>query len=366
MRPDPIKWMLALVVAAGMVATVTAQDYVQDAGEEKVALDQVPAAVKARADQASKGAKFSRAFQDKSKMYRLVGKNAEGKLVVVQTLEDGQLVAFTTRSPSTAKNVPKAVMKALDAERKKNVQVRGFRPETVEEADVFVAARGKLEHLFQFRGVNGEGLPAQVDVTPEGKVQLAKIVLLHPEADKGAGDASADAKGGAKLPPELAEAVQMAIPGMQITGTSLEKSAGGIVSYLVGGRDGQGHKVAADVSPNGVVVTVRYDLGNQEIPPQATALAVGKAQEDPQLSGFRPEKTQRLELRQLPGGGAVAFVFLGKNAKGQPYEVRVFAETGDVTVLPALAKDLGGDASADDAADGKGKTGKKTTRKKTR
>lgn len=365
MRLVAIKWMLALVVAAGMVATTTAQDYVQDLGEEKVALDQVPTAVKAKADEASKGAKFSRAFLDKSKMYRLVGKSTEGKLVVVQTMEDGQLVAFTTRSPSTAKSVPKVVMKAVDAERKKNAQLQGFRPASVEEADVFTAARGKLEHLFQFRGVNGEGLPAQVDVTPEGKVQLAKIVLVHPDAASGAGDASADGKG-AKLPPELAEAVQMAVPGMQITGSSVEKSAGGITSYLVNGRDGQGHKVAADVSPNGVVVSVKYDLGSQEVPAQATALVLGKAQEDAMLAGFRPEKTQRIELRQLPGGGAVAFAFLGKNAKGQAYEVRVFAETGDVSISPIAAKDISGDASADDGADGKGKTGKKATRKKTR
>ena len=107
MRSVAIKWMLALVVAAGMVATTMAQDYLQEVGEEKVALDQVPAAVKAKADDASKGAKFSRAFLDKSKTYRLVGKNGAGGLVIVQTSEEGKLVSMTTRVASTAQACPR-------------------------------------------------------------------------------------------------------------------------------------------------------------------------------------------------------------------------------------------------------------------
>ena len=256
-------------------------------------------------------------------------------------------------------------MKALDAERKKNAQLQGFRPTSVEEADVFVAARGKLEHLFQFRGFNAEELPVEVEITAPRKVQGARILVVHRDADKGDNAGPAAAGKGVQLPPELAEAVQMAVPGMQIAGATFDRTAGGLASYLVNGRDGQGHKVAADVSPNGVVVSVRYDLGNQEVPQPATEAAAQKAEEDPRLAGFRPQKTQRLELRQLPGGGAVAFAFLGKNARGQAYEVRVFAETGDVSVVPITDKELTG-ASADSTADAKGKNAKKSTRKKSR
>src|SRR4051794_32552416 len=83
MRRLATRWLPAALVAAGMVASALAQDYLQDADEEKVALDQVPAAVKARAESAGKGVTFARAYRDKAKNYRLVGKNADGALVVV-------------------------------------------------------------------------------------------------------------------------------------------------------------------------------------------------------------------------------------------------------------------------------------------
>ncbi len=358
MRRVANKGMMALVVAAGMVASAMGQDYAQDADEEKVPLDQVPAAVKEKAGEAAKGATFSRAFQDKAKNYRLVGKNAEGALVVVQTADDARLLAVETRTATTSKKVPRAVMKALDAERRKNAAVRGFVPRSVDEADVFTAAKGKLDHVFQFRGVNGEGDPAQVDVTPEGKVVGSRVVALHPDAAGGAG-AVAEGKDG-QLPPEVAEAVMQAVPGMRIQGSKTEKSTGGLVTYVVNGRDmASGHPVTAEANGNGAVMTVRYDLGNQEVPPAALAAVLQKSQDDQRLSGFRPEKVQKLELRAL---GSEAFVFVGKNAKGSAFEVRVGAENGEVSILPVVAKAGAGDADSADEA--KGKTGKKSTRTK--
>jgi hypothetical protein len=361
MRPFALKWMPAAVVAAGMVASALGQDYARDADEETVALDQVPAAVKEKAAGVAKGTNFTRAFRDKSKNYRLVGKNAEGGLVVAQLSEEGQFVALTTRTATSPKAVPRAVTKALDAERKKNAQLQGFRPSSIEEADVFTAAKGKMEHLFQFRGQNAEGLAVQVDVTPEGKVASAGVVLIHPDSGKSDVASKEVGKEGGKqvkLPPELAQAVQEAVPGIQITGATEQKSRAGAVSYLVNGQDGQGHKVVVDIGSNGTIATVRYDLMGQEVPPQALAMAVQKAEEDQRLNGFRPVKTQRLELRQL---GTVAFAFTGKNAAGMSYEVRVLADGSDVSVVPVVEDKAAADAST---ADGKKTTGKKTTRTK--
>lgn len=350
------KGLMAWVVAAGMVASAMGQDYGQTLDEEKVALDQVPAAVKEKAGAAAKGVKFTRAFLDKAKNYRLVGKNDEGALVVVQAAEDGKLLAVETRTAATAKMVPKVVSKALDAERRKNAALRGFQPRSVEEADVFTAAKGKLDHLFQFRGVNGDGDPVQVDVSPEGKVVSARVVALHPGS--GGGGTVAEGKGG-QLPPEIAESVMQSVPGMRIQGSKTEKSTGGLTTYVVSGRDmASGRPVVAEANEQGSVMTVRYDLGNQEVPPVALAAVLQKSQDDQRLSGFRPEKTQKLELR---GMGSEALAFTGKNAKGAAYEVRVFVETGDVTIVPVVDKPAGGDASTDDA---KGKTGKKTGRTK--
>jgi hypothetical protein len=348
MRRTVSKGMMAWVVAAGLVASAMGQDYAQTLDEEKVAFDQVPG-------DAAKGAKFTRAFVDKAKNYRLVGKGAEGALVVVQATEEGKLVAVETRTAASAKSVPRVVNKALDAERRKNPVLRGFQPRSVEEADVFTAAKGKLDHLFQFRGVNGEGDPMQVDVTPEGKVVSARVVALHPDA-VGGGAGAAEAKEG-QLPPEVADAVMQAVPGMRIQGSKTEKTPGGLVSYVVNGRDmNSGHPVTAEANGNGAVTVVRYDLGGQEVPPAALAAVMQKTQDDQRLSGFRPEKTQKIELRAL---NSEAFAFTGKNAKGQAYEVRVFAETGDVSIIPVAEK--AGDASADEA---KGKTGKKSGKSK--
>lgn len=353
--------MMALVVAAGMVAVALGQDYAQEADEEKVGLDAVPAAVKEKAGEAAKGAKFARAFLDKAKNYRLVGKNAEGATVVVQTTGEGQLVAIETRTAATAKDVPKVVTKGLDAERKKNAKLRGFRPQSVDEADVFTAARGKLDHVFQFRGVNGDGDPMQVDVSPEGKVVASRVVALHPDAVGKAGG-EAEGKAGA-LPPEIAEAVMQAVPGMRIQGSKVEKSVGGLVTYIVNGRDeASGRGVIAEAGNNGSVAVVRYELSGQEVPPQALAAVLEKTQQDMRLAGFRPEKTQRIELRAL---GSAAIAFTGKNAKGAAYEVRVGADSGEVTVIPApdtAATGKGDDADA--SGDAKGKTGKKSTRGK--
>ncbi len=343
MRPFAIRAFLAAAAAAAIVASAFAQDYVQDADEESVALDKVPAAVKAKAGDAAQGASFTRAYQDKSKNYRLVGRNPEGALVVVQTTEEGGLVSFVTRTPATAKSVPRAVTKGLDAERKKNATLRGFRPGSVEEADVFLASKGKLDHVFQFRGTNGEGDPVQVDVTPEGKVQSVKVVAIHADTGK---VAEATGKPGA-LPPEIAEAVQMAVPGMRIQGSKTEKAAG-VTTYVVNGRDeASGGAVTAEANQNGVVMVVRYDLGGQQMPPEALAAILEKTQDDPRLAGFRAQKTQRLELRQL---GVNALAVQGKNGKGQGYEVRVAMDSGDVTVVPVAdrpAAAADGNATAD-------------------
>jgi hypothetical protein len=356
MRSFAFRGLMAVAVAAGMVASAFAQDYTQDADEESVALDKVPAAVKAKADDTSRGAKFSRAYQDKAKNYRLVGKSAEGALVVVQTTEEGALVSFVTRTPATAKSVPRVVTKGLDAERKKNATLRGFRPGSVEEADVFLASKGKLDHVFQFRGSNGDSDPVQVDVTPEGKVQSVKVVAIHPDSGR---VADAPAKAGA-LPPEIAEAVQMAVPGMRIQGSKTEKAAG-LTTYVVNGRDeASGSPVTAEANQNGVVLVVRYDLGGQQMPPEALAAIIQKTQDDPRLAGFRAQKTQRLELRQL---GVNALAVQGKNAKGATYEVRVGIESGDVTVVP-VAAEKPSTADADAGADGKTAPGKKTRMKK--
>ncbi len=354
MRPFAIRGLMAVAVAAGMVASASAQGYVQDADEESVGMDKVPAAVKARADGAAPGATFSRAFQDKAKNYRLVGKNADGALVVVQTTEEGALVSFATRTPAVAKSVPRAVTKALDAERKKNATLRGFRPGSIDEADVFLASKGKLDHLFQFRGTNSEGDPVQVDVTPEGKVQGVKVVAIHPDSGKPA-DTGAAGKAGT-LPPEIAEAVQMAVPGMRILGSKTERAAG-LTTYVVTGRDeGTGNPVTAEANQRGMVMVVRYDLAGQQMPPEALAAIVEKSQDDPRLSGFRAQKSQRLELRQL---GTTAFAVQGKNAKGAGYEVRVGVESGDVSVVPVADK-----PEADATADGKTAPAKKSRGKK--
>ncbi len=356
MRPFAFRGFMAVAVAAGMVATAFAQDYVQDADEESIALDTVPAAVKAKADDAARGARFSRAYQDKSKNYRLIGKSAEGALVVVQTTAEGALVSFVTRRPAAAKSVPRVVTKGLDAERKKNATLRGFRPGSVEEADVFLASKGKLDHVFQFRGSNGEGDPIQVDVTPEGKVQSVKVIAIHPDSGK-----VADAPGKAgTLPPEIAEAVQMAVPGMRIQGSKTERAAG-LTTYVVSGRDeASGNPVTAEANQNGAVMVVRYDLGGQQMPPEALAMILQKTQDDQRLAGFRAQKTQRLELRQL---GTTAFAVQGKNGRGANFEVRVGIESGDITVVP-VAADKPGTAEADTAADSKTAPAKKTRVKK--
>jgi hypothetical protein len=347
--------MLAIVVAAGMVASAAAQDYVQDADEERVALDKVPAAVKAKADELSKGARFTQAFQDKSKNYRLVGKNAEGVLVVFQGTEEGRLLSLATRTPAAAKSVPRPVTKALDAERKKNATLRGFVAKSIEEADIFEASKGKLEHLFQFRGANGMGDPVVVDVTPEGQVRSAKVVAIHPDAGTGKGpEEKAEGKTSA-IPPEIAEAIQGAVPGMRITGSKVEKTAGA-TTYVVTGRDeNTGGTMSAEANANGMVTAVRHDLNPQNVPQQALEMVMQQAQDDPRLAGFRPQKAQRLELRQA---GTTALAFQGKTTKGAGVEVRIGMESGELTVVPPAAS-----AGDDAAADGKS-AGKKTTRTK--
>ncbi|HEY2156609.1 MAG TPA: hypothetical protein VGH33_13340, partial [Isosphaeraceae bacterium] len=121
-----------------------------------------------------------------------------------------------------------------------------------------------------------------------------------------------------------------------------------------------GNPVAAEANQNGVVTVVRYDLGGQQMPPEALAAILQKTQDDQRLAGFRAQKTQRLELRQL---GATAFAVQGKNNKGMNYEVRVGIESGDVTVV-TLAADKPSTAESDTAANGKTAPGKKTRMKK--
>ena len=113
--------------------------------------------------------------------------------------------------------------KALDAARKKNATLRGFQPATIEEADVFEASKGKLEHLFQLRGTNGDGDPVQVDITPEGQLRSAKVVAIHPDAGNGGNQAEGKSS---PLPPEIADAVQMAVPGMRIQARGREGPGG--------------------------------------------------------------------------------------------------------------------------------------------
>jgi hypothetical protein len=358
MRRNPIQWLLVAGVTAGLVATCLAQDYVQDFNEEKLALDQVPAAVREKAGEAAKGAQFSQAFADKSKGFRLVGKNAAGALVVVSALEDGQVLSVTTRTPAVVKKVPKEVTKALEAERKKNVQLKGFRPTSVESAVVFLPAKEETERLFHFLGKNGEGLPVKVEIRDNGQVKTAGVVLVHPDAKR-------EEKKAIDLPPAVAAGVEQGLPGVTVTDVVESKSTGGLNTFTVTGRDAQRRKVVADVDPSGAIVTARYSLTSGEVPEEATGMLQQKIQQDERLTGFRPSKYQRLELRQFPGGGALVFVFLGKNAKNSAYEVRVFADGSDIGILAANDKDLAPDTDNTAAPTGapKAKTrGKKTAK----
>jgi hypothetical protein len=354
MNLSAIRWALVPGVAVAMAAAALAQEYAQDYNEEKITPEQVPATVRAKGEEAAKGVRFAQAFQDNNKAYRLVGKNAEGALVIVYATEKGDLLSVTTRKTTEEKKVPKAVAKAFDAERKKNRQLKGFKTATVERADVYVAAKDKTRHVYQYRGRNAEKLPVEVDVSEDGQVEKAGIVLVHPDANR-------PERKGVQLPPAVLEGIQQALPGVRITDAVEQNTQGGLASFLVTGKNADGRRVTADVNPNGTVVTVKYDLSAREMPGEAVDLLQQKMELESSLVGFRPQKYQRLELRQLPGGGALVYAFLGKNTKGDAYEVRVFADGSDVTIVPASAKDLSA-APKDEPADAaKAKTAAKKT-----
>lgn len=343
MRRTAITWISASFVAV-VAAIAAAQDYVQDYNEEKVDLAQVPAPVRAAAEAAAKGVRFDRAFLTNEKRYRLVGTKDGGALVVVEAAQAGEVQSVTNRTRIDTKDVPGAVARAFDAERKKNKELKGYKTGTVERAEIVRGGKTEPTRVYQFRGRNAADRRVEVDVREDGSVASAGVLLVHPDANRK--ERTLD-----DVPAAVEMALREGLPGVRVLEAVEQTSPGSAPGYLVKGKDASGRRVSADVTPTGTVLTVRFDLSPREVPEEAVAALRERVMSDPDLAGFRTRRSQRLELRQL---GALVFVFLGKNGKGTAYEVRVPADGSNVTVATASDKDLadaprGADDSSDDA-----------------
>ncbi|HEV3166582.1 MAG TPA: hypothetical protein VGZ22_21335 [Isosphaeraceae bacterium] len=325
--------LLCTSLAILAIATVQGQEYTPDENTEKVELTAVPPAVRKTADEKARGVDFKQAYKDQTESYRLAGKDSDGRLVIVQTDKDGKLVSVTTKTKAEAKKLPKAVTSALKAAVRKGGTLRGFRAKTADKAETTLAGQDEPKLVYEFDGQNAENVHIRASFFESGKVDRVDTVAKSSEEDQK--DLSL-----AKLPMAVQRAAKEAAPNVKFTKAVEDKTNAGLNTYLLTGKDPQGREVTLDVTPQGTVNSMRMDVSAQDIPQAAVLALQNQMQQNPALAGFKPQKYQQLELRQLQGGGAV-YALLGKNLKGDALEVRIGPDPSMVNVMPAQPKDLG-------------------------
>jgi hypothetical protein len=304
------------------VSTAHAQD--QNYNEDWVAPDDVPPAIRTSAEKGAPGVRFEAAYRGRDLGYRLVGSGPDKKTVSVKVAEDGRLISVRTWTPTTLARVPRAALSALQAEVLDNPQVAGFRASKATSVELFRAEKGATEAFFELFGARGDRVPARAEVTAEGVVRRAEIILRHPiDHDRSQTIAAA------AIPPAVRQKVLEASPGSTFKkGVYLVERSGRTVITAIGlDRAGRAVEVQVEITAEPraearlQVLSVSTQIPPGEVPPDAQAkLREGIAKQD-DLKGFRPTETRRVVT---PWNAENSYYLAsGKNAGGKRMQVKI-------------------------------------------
>ncbi len=329
----PCSAIIGLTLLWASPFSAHAQEYEQDFNEEKVDQSQVPRAALKTASAAAPMAKFATFFQTNDRFFRLVAKDKKGPLFIVLTSEDGDLLSSTKREVVAADKVPAPVTKGFESQKKRDPNLKGLRVARIERVEVTTPLKEGAKRLYEYDGTTPQEGRVRVGIFDDGKFDKVEVVLLHPDALKKDIDAS-------KLPREVKEAALAAVPGGKFTRITHRPGADGTGTYDIRGKDGNGREILLDVGENGVAYSLRTTIPTREFPEEAAEAIKAYAMEDRSLTGFRPSKAQHVEIFQAPGGPTSSFAYLGKNGKGEPIEVRINAESGEIMTMAADRDDL--------------------------
>lgn len=127
--------------------------------EDNVSMNDVPVEVRAAAQAAANGTKLDKVdldLDDGTASYELSGKGADGKMIEVDVLHDGQIEEV--EQEITMEAVPEAVKKLMTK------HMPNFKADKVEKS-----TRQNFEVYYEFDGQNGDGMELDVEIRSDGK-----------------------------------------------------------------------------------------------------------------------------------------------------------------------------------------------------
>ena len=314
-----LAWAALLILASSAFA----QD--QNYNEDWIAPAEVPPAVRASAEKAVPGVRFEAAYRGRDLGYRFVGAGPDKKTVSVKVAEDGRLISTRTWTPTTLARVPRAAMTALQTEVQDNPQITGFRASKATSVELFRADKGKTEAFFELFGARGDQTPARAEVTAEGVVRRAEIILKHPiERDRTQAIATAS------IPPPARQKVLEASPGSTFARGIYRIENGGRTVITAIGLDKSGRPVEVMVEiidePKAEVrystLSVSTQVPPGEVPEESQAKLREGIARDKDLKGFRTTETRRVFLPWNSSANTY-YLLSGKNAEGKPMQVKI-------------------------------------------
>ena len=242
--------------------------------------------------------------------------------------EDGRLISTRTWTPTTVAKVPRAAMTALQAEAQNNLQIVGFRASKAASVELFRAEKDTTEAFFELFGARGDQTPARAEVTAEGVVRRAEIILRHPiEHDRTQAIATAS------IPPAARQKVLEGSPGSTFTRGIYKIENGGRTVITAIGVDKSGRPVDVMVEiidePKAesryMVLSVSTQIPPDEVPADYQAKLREGLEQDHNLKGFRTTEARRVVTPWDTTNNY--YLVSGRNAEGKKIDVNIDLRT---------------------------------------
>ena len=314
--------MIARIAAFAWIvlAVASARGQDQSYDEDFFPPAEAPAAFRATAEKAAPGAGFDSAYRDQDRGWRFVAaKPGANKTVVVRVGDDGRLVSVRTAATVAITKVPPPARAAVEAEARDNLQIPGFRAQRATSVTLLRPEKGTTEAFFELFGPRGDGNPARAEVTAEGVVRRAEIIVRNPiHREDRIHERKPQAVAASTIPEALRRKVVAAAPGVAFTRAVREFDA-----FSIRGQDKNGRKVEVRASAPESVAEVLVQVGLAEVPAAVLAkLRSGLEHYDADRKTFRPSEAERLTNPFQPD--QVSYRFRGTTAAGKPtlFQVR--------------------------------------------
>ena len=243
--------VVALVVMGGVVSAAD-----KDNDSKDVALNDIPAEVRATAEAQVPGGKLTEAeleTEDGQKVYSIEAVTADGEKIEIEVSADGKLIAV--EKDVALNDIPAEVRTTAEA------QVPGGK---LTEAELETEDG---QTIYSIDAVTSDGKKLEIEMSADGK-------LIKVEKDDDDNDSKEVALN--DLPAEVRATAEAQVPGGKLTEAELENEDGK-KAYSIEAVTADGAKLEIEVSANGKLIAVEKEVALADLPAEVRATAEAQA-----------------------------------------------------------------------------------------